>query len=206
MLCPRWARPLIAWSLFLPATSLAQAEAFSASLTTAREQYDRGEFNAATRALRSALTQVQEAQLGLVKEAFPQPLPDWRSGAAEGELVAATVFRDSGITARRSYEASGQQVEILLITGSPLVHSKQLAMENPVLLTWSGSPEIEVTKIQGQKAVKKWMPQQKMGEINIVVDDALLILLAGTSIESMEPLEQYAAGIDYKILKAYLGR
>jgi hypothetical protein len=30
--------------------------------------------------------------------------------------------------------------------------------------------------------------------------------LAGTSIESMEPLEQYAAGIDYKILKAYLGR
>jgi hypothetical protein len=60
----------------------------------------------------------------------------------------------------------------------------------------------KLTKIKRQKAIVKYSPSQKNGEINIVVAKQYLVSVKGRNINEKD-LVDYASAIDYKMLKKF---
>jgi len=74
-----------------------------------------------------------------------------------------------------------------------------MLLSNPAYATADGG---KLTKIKRQKAVIKYRPSNKDGEINIVVAKKYLVTVKGRKIKEAD-LVDYASAIDYKKLKQF---
>ena len=74
-----------------------------------------------------------------------------------------------------------------------------MMFSNPAYAAADGG---KLTKIKRQKAIEKYNPSQKNGEINIVVAKQYLVSVKGRSI-SQKDLVDYASAIDYMTLKKF---
>jgi hypothetical protein len=108
-------------------------------------------------------------------------------------------FLGGMISAKRKYKKDKSSVTVEIITDSPALQSMVMMFSNPAYAPADGG---QITKIKGQKAIIKYHPSQKSGEINIVVAKQYLISVEGQNINQND-LVDYASEIDYKKLKKF---
>ncbi|MBU1161966.1 MAG: hypothetical protein KKF96_05355, partial [Proteobacteria bacterium] len=77
--------------------------------------------------------------------------------------------------------------------------SMVMLFSNPAYASADGG---KLTKIKNQKAIIKYNPSDKNGEINIVVEKQYLVSVKGRDINQND-LVDYASAIDYKTLKKF---
>jgi len=104
-----------------------------------------------------------------------------------------------GISAQRRYRKDQSFVTIEIITDSPALQSMVMVFSNPAFASADGG---KLTKIKRQKAVIKYRPSSKDGEINIVVAKKYLVTIKGQKVKETD-LVDYASAIDYKKLKKF---
>ena len=103
-----------------------------------------------------------------------------------------------GVTAEREYSKGSSSISIKIITDSPIMQSMMMMFSNPMIATSDGG---KLERIGRQKAIVKFDPDNKEGDIKIVVANRFLVLIEGRE-TTMEDMKAYAKAIDYKKLKS----
>lgn len=181
----------------------ARADEITDQIKEGLDFYNKGDFSEAVNALNFAVGQIQQKQTAGLKSVFPEPLSGWKAEESTGQYGAAP-FLGGGVTASRRYyvENTDKEVDIEFVSDSPLLQSVMMFYTNPAF--YSSQPDTKLVKIQGRKAVQKYMPQDREGEINIVIGSRMLVSIKGQGLDKVDDMVAYANAIKYEALEKYL--
>ncbi len=167
------------------------------SIKEALQYYENGEYKDAVDSLNYASQLIQQKK-GKGLEAFlPEPLSGWTAQETSSQAAGAAMF-GGGITAERKYSKGSSSITIKIITDSPLMQSMMMMFSNPMFATSDGG---KLERIGRQKAIIKFDPNSKRGEIKIVVANRFFVQIEGREVTKKD-LKGYAKAIDYKKLKS----
>jgi len=186
----------LACVLGLPIMLAWQAAAADDVLETIQEGvqlYQEGDFSEAINSLNYAVQLIQQMKGATLTSFLPEPRPGWSAEEASSETAGAAMF-GGGVTARRTYRNEQAQVEIQIITDSPMLQGMMMMFTNPMFATAEGG---KLERIGRQKAIVKHDPVSGEGSVTAVVANRFLVTVEGSS-ASKEDLIGFAEAIDFQ--------
>ena len=174
------------------------ADEITDSIEEAMEYYKEGDYVEATNSLDYASQLIRQKRGENLKAFLPEPLAGWSAEDVKSKAAGAG-YLGGMISAKRKYKKDKSSVTIEIITDSPALQSMVMMFSNPAFASGDGG---KLTKIKRQKAIIKYHPSKKNGEINIVVAKQYLVSVKGRNINQND-LVDYASAIDYKKLKKF---
>ena len=166
------------------------------SIQEALEYYKSGEYKDAVESLNYASQLIQQKKGKGLESFLPEPLKGWAAQKSSSQAAGAAMF-GGGVTAERKYSKDSSSISISIITDSPLMQGMMMMFSNPMFAASDGG---KLERIGRQKAIVKFDPNSKQGEIKIVVANRFLVIIEGREI-TKEDMKEYAKMIDYKKLK-----
>ena len=97
----------------------------------------------------------------------------------------------------KQYTKDESTVTIRIIADSPMIQSMMMVFSNPMLAASEGG---RLKLIKSQRAVVKYSPNDKSGNISVIVANKYMIQIDGNSVNE-QVLMDYAESIDYDGLK-----
>ena len=167
------------------------------SIKEALQYYGDGEYKDTLESLNYASQLLQQKKGEGLESFLPKPLKGWTGQKSTSQAAGASMF-GGGVTAQRKYTKGSSSITVEIITDSPLMQGMMMMFSNPMFAAADGG---KLERIGRQKAVVKFNPDNKQGEIKMVVANRFLVLIEGDEI-TKEILKGYANAIDYKKLKA----
>jgi hypothetical protein len=174
------------------------ADEITDSIDEAIEYYKEGDFVEAANSLDYASQLIRQKRSGNLEAFLPEPLDGWSAEDVKSKAVGAG-YLGGMISANKKYRKDQSSVTIEIITDSPALQSMVMMFSNPAYASADGG---KLTKIKRQKAIIKYTPSRKDGEINIVVAKQYLVTIKGRKVEESD-LVDYASAIDYQKLKKF---
>jgi len=174
------------------------ADEITDSIDEAIEYYKEGDFVEAANSLDYASQLIRQKRSGNLEAFLPKPLAGWSAEDVKSKAVGAG-YLGGMISANKKYRKDQSSVTIEIITDSPALQSMVMMFSNPAYASADGG---KLTKIKRQKAIIKYTPSRKNGEINIVVAKQYLVTIKGRKVEESDLID-YASAIDYKKLKKF---
>ncbi|MFC1789101.1 hypothetical protein ACFLZE_04220 [Thermodesulfobacteriota bacterium] len=174
------------------------ADEITDSIDEAIEYYKEGDFVEAANSLDYASQLIRQKRSGNLEAFLPEPLAGWSAEDVKSKAVGAG-YLGGMISANKKYRKDQSSVTIEIITDSPALQSMVMMFSNPAYASADGG---KLTKIKRQKAIIKYTPSRKNGEINIVVAKQYLVTIKGRKVEESDLID-YASAIDYKKLKKF---
>jgi len=174
------------------------ADEITDSIDEAIEYYKEGDFVEAANSLDYASQLIRQKRSGNLEAFLPKPLAGWSAEDVKSKAVGAG-YLGGMISANKKYRKDQSSVTIEIITDSPALQSMVMMFSNPAYASADGG---KLTKIKRQKAIIKYTPSRKDGEINIVVAKQYLVTIKGRKVEESD-LVDYASAIDYQKLKKF---
>ncbi|MGB6010300.1 MAG: hypothetical protein WBI57_03405 [Desulfobacterales bacterium] len=174
------------------------ADEITDSIDEAIEYYKEGDFVEAANSLDYASQLIRQKRSGNLEAFLPEPLAGWSAEDVKSKAVGAG-YLGGMISANKKYRKDQSSVTIEIITDSPALQSMVMMFSNPAYASADGG---KLTKIKRQKAIIKYTPSRKDGEINIVVAKQYLVTIKGRKVEESD-LVDYASAIDYQKLKKF---
>jgi hypothetical protein len=174
------------------------ADEITDSIDEAIEYYKEGDFVEAANSLDYASQLIRQKRSGNLEAFLPEPLAGWSAEDVKSKAVGAG-YLGGMISANKKYRKDQSSVTIEIITDSPALQSMVMMFSNPAYASADGG---KLTKIKRQKAIIKYTPSRKDGELNIVVAKQYLVTIKGQKVEESD-LVDYASAIDYKKLKNF---
>lgn len=98
-----------------------------------------------------------------------------------------------GISAEREYNKGDSHVRINVVADSPMLQAVMMMFQNPMFAASDGG---KMERIGKQKAIVKFDPNTKEGEIQIVVANRFLVTIEGNEVTDKD-LKAYAQAIDF---------
>jgi len=197
---------MLAWSLnglrvcglsilFVALCSVVYADDIEDSIREGLQYYKNGEHTQAVESLNYACQLIQQKKGNNLEAFLPKPLSGWAAQAPTSQAAGAAMF-GGGVTAERQYTKGASSVTVQIITDSPVMQGVMMMFSNPMFASSDGG---KLEKVGGQKAIVKWDPTNKTGEIKIVVANRFFVLIEGNGI-TKEDIKGYAMAIDYNEL------
>ncbi len=187
-------------ALLLAAFSLpAAADEILDQIKHAIQLYQDGDFAGAAGELEFAAAQIRQLRAGEISGALPKPLPGWTAKDAETAAMGAA-FLGGGTSASRRYEKGDAEIEVQIVTDSPMLQAISMMLNNPTLLSSSGQ---KLIRVKGNKAALEW--DGSHGSINVVVGGNVLVTVEGRQC-TQEELTAYAEAVDFDLLKQISAR
>ena len=193
-------RHTIAVTLALPlllAGAPASADDVEDSIQEALMAYKAGAYRDAIENLDYASQLIMQMKGKGLERFLPPPLSGWAAQAATSQAEAAAMF-GGGVTAQRVYSKGAARVTVKIVTDSPMLQGLMMMFSNPMFATAEGG---QLQRIRRQKAIMKFDPATRKGEITLAVDNRFLVTIEGEGATADE-LKAYAEAIDYRKLKA----
>jgi hypothetical protein len=163
------------------------------SINEGMDFYKNGEFAEATSSLNYAVQLIQQKKGEALGGLLPEPLDGWTASEAQSQAAGAAMF-GGGVNAEREYSKGNSRISISIMSDSPLLQSVMMMFSNPMFATADGG---KMERINRQKAIVKYSPADKSGELQMVVNNRFLVTVEGSDI-SREELLEYATAIDVK--------
>lgn len=177
-------------------TLAALSDEVTDTINEALAQYNEGKYAEAAGNLDYAAQMMRQKRGGNLQKFLPEALAGWQAEDAKSDSVATAMF-GGGLTAERRYTRNQDVVNVKIITDSPMLQSMMMLFQNPILATADGG---KVLKIKDQKAIVKYHPSDKTGEITLVVANQFLIQINGDGVTE-EEMTAYASAMDFAGLK-----
>ena len=174
------------------------ADEITDSIEEAMEYYKESDYVEAANSLDYASQLIRQKRGENLKAFLPEPLAGWLAEDVKSQ-AAGSGYLGGMISAKRKYKKAKSSVTIEIITDSPALQTMVMMFSNPAYASADGG---KLTKIKRQKAIIKYHPSNKNGEINIVVAKQYLVTIKGRKVEESD-LVDYASAIDYKKLKNF---
>jgi len=162
------------------------------SINEGMEFYQSGDYGEAASSLNYAVQLIQQKKGDALAGLLPEPLDGWTAGDVQSETAGAAF--GGGITAEREYSKGNSRITIGIITDSPMLQAVMMMFSNPMFATADGG---KMERIGRQKAIVKYTPADKSGELQMVVNNRFLVTVEGNDISRDEMLD-YAKAIDLK--------
>lgn len=182
----------IAWA---PASG---ADEVTDTINEALEQYKAGSFNEAAGTLDYAAELIRQRRGQNLKSLLPEPLRGWTSEEATSQAFGTAMFGGM-VSAERRYRKGDASITVKIVTDSPLLQSMISVFANPMIAGMGGS---ELIRLKGQKALIRYSPDERKGEVNVVVANKYLVSVEGQGVVR-EDLVSYASAIAYEKLGAF---
>lgn len=173
-------------------STIAWADDVTDYMDEAMKFYKEGKFTEAVESLNFAEQLIQQKKSAGLEGFLPKPLDGWTAEDATN-TAASSAMMGGGISAERSYNKGDSAVTVQIVADSPLLQGVMMMMGNPMIATSDGG---KVERLAGQKAVVKYTPADKAGEIKIVVANRFLVTVEGSNVTDAD-LKEYAKAIDY---------
>jgi len=174
----------------------ARADDVEDSVKEAMQAYQAGDYQGAAGSLEYAAQLVRQKRGTALQAALPAPLAGWSAEEAKAETAAASLF--GGMTsAERVYTKGDASVTVRVITDSPMLQGLMGFFSNPAMAAGSG---MKMQRIADQKAMVKYDPATKDGEVTVIVANRFMVTVEGNGAEQQDLLA-YAGAIDYKKLQ-----
>lgn len=183
--------------VFMALSLSVYADDIEDSIQEALQYYKSGVYKDAVETLNYASQLIQQKKGKGLESFLPEPLNGWTAQNAISQAAGAAMF-GGGVSAEREYSKGSSSVSIKIITDSPLMQGMMMMFSNPMMATSDGG---KLERIGRQKAIVKFDPSSKQGDIRIVVANRFLVLIEGRN-TTMEDMKEYAKAIDYKKLKS----
>jgi TusA-related sulfurtransferase len=174
------------------------ADEITDSIEEAKEYYKEGDYVEAANSLDYASQLIRQKRSGKLEGLLPEPLAGWSAEDVKSQAAGPGCLGGM-ISAKRKYKKDKSSVTIEIITDSPALQSMVMLFSNPAYAAADGG---KLTKIKRQKAIIKYHPSKKNGEINIVVAKQYLVSVKGRNVNQND-LVDYASAMDYKELKKF---
>jgi hypothetical protein len=174
------------------------ADEITDSIEEAMEYYKENNYVEASNSLDYASQLIRQKRSGKLEAFLPEPLAGWSAEDVKSH-AAGPGYLGGMISAKRQYKKDKSSVTMEIITDSPTLQSMIMLFSNPAYASADGG---KLTKIKRQKAIVKYNPSKKNGEINIVVAKQYLVSVKGRNVNEND-LVDYASAIDYKNLKKF---
>ena len=184
--------------LYIFVSATVWADDVTDSIEEALEYYTEGDFVEAASSLDYASQLIRQKRSGSLESFLPEPLSGWSAKDIEAQATGGASMGGM-ISAKRVYRMEQSHITIEIFTDSPMLQSMIVMFSNPAYASADGG---KLTKIEKQKAVIKYKPSNKNGEINIVVAKKYLVTVKGRKIKESD-LVDYASAINYKKLKKF---
>ena len=163
------------------------------SINEGMEFYKSGEYAEATSSLNYAVQLIQQKKGDALAGLLPEALDGWAAEEVKSEVAGAAMF-GGGITAERRYTKGSSYITIQVVADSPMLQGVMMMFSNPMFATADGG---KMERIGRQKAIVKYSPADKSGDLQMVVKNRFLVTVEGSDISRDEMLE-YAGAIDLK--------
>ncbi len=184
----------IVTALFLVISATAYADDIKDSINEALEYYSNGELTDAIESLEYASQLIKQHKAKEMEAFLPAPLPGWT--AQKTQSKAGGGMFGPGVSAESRYIKAKASVTVQIFSDSPLMQGAMMMISNPMYATADGG---KLEKIGRQKAIVKYDPGSKRGDIKMVVANRFFIQIEGRDM-SEDDLKGYAKGIDFKKL------
>ncbi len=181
---------------FILAIAISQsvfADEISDAISAALESYNAGNNSEAIAKLDFASQKLREVKSQSLTQLLPDPLKGWKIVDNSNESYAASAYGGL-VMAGKEYSKGDSQVNIVVITDSPIVQSTAMMFANPMMVKLSGDKIID---INGEKAILHFMEGD--GKISILLEGKILISVDGSQV-SIDDLKKYAAGVNFEEL------
>lgn len=162
-------------------------------INEALQYYKDGDYSDAVDSLNYAEQLIQQKKSTGLEAFLPEPLKGWKAETATSQ-AASSAMLGGGISAERSYTKGNSSIEIQIMADSPMLQGVMMMMSNPMFATADGG---KLERIGKEKAIIKFDPNTKNGDLQIVVANRFMVSIDGRGI-SKKDLKDYAKAIDYK--------
>lgn len=183
--------------LLMAIASYAFADDITDSINEALDAYNEGEYTAAVESLNYASQLINQKKGNKLSTVLPEPIKGWTAKSSTSQAGGAAML-GGGITAQRKYIKGNNNISIEIVADSPILQSMMMMFSNPMYATSDGG---KLEKINRQKAIVKFDPDTKRGDINIIVAKRFLVTVKGNK-TTIADLKAYAKAIDYKMMKS----
>lgn len=178
--------------LTIPFSTSAIADDVTDYINEALQFYKEGQYSEAVSSLNFAEQLIQQKKSTGLEAFLPEPLKGWEAEAATSQ-AASSAMLGGGISAERQYNKGGSSIHIQIMADSPMLQGVMMMMSNPMFAASDGG---KMERIDKQKAIVKYDPNNKEGEIQIVVANRFMVTIEGDGVSETE-LKDYAKAIDY---------
>jgi hypothetical protein len=111
--------------------SPARADDVTDQMDQARSAYQKHDLPTAVAALEAAANLLRQAQADALKAVLPPPPPGWNADQVDTS-AAGVAMLGGGTTVSRTYHNGGQQVEVQIITDSPVLQGMAALINSPL--------------------------------------------------------------------------
>jgi len=167
------------------------------AINEALQSYKEGKFSDAMGSLNYAAQLIGQKKGSDLQAFLPQPLSGWQAEEATSQSMGAAML-GGGVSAERRYSKDTSSVTVQIVTDSPMLQAMMMMLSNPAM---AGADGGKMERIAGEKAIVKYIAQDKNGTIVLVIANRFLINVEGDEV-SLGDLKAYAGKIDYKKLSA----
>ncbi len=158
------------------------------------EAYKKKEYTEAVTNFEYAAQLIRQMKGEELTAALPAPLKGWDKVNSDSGAAGAAMF-GGGTSASARYEKGNASCEISFTTDNPMLSSILMMFTNPMILSSSGK---KLIRVGGEKASLEY--NDGTGEITVVVDKRVLVMISGYDITE-EDLRAYAEAIDYELIE-----
>ncbi len=187
-------------SFFIITSSMivsAYADDIEDSINEALEYYKEGSYSDAIASLEYASQLIKQNKAEDMTAYLPAPLDGWKAEQANSQAAGAGMF-GGGVSVERRYSKGASSVSIQIITDSPMMQGVMMMFSNPMFASSEGG---KLEKVGKQKAIVKYDPSDKSGDIKLVIASKFFIMIEGRNVEKKD-LKAYAEGINYDKLES----
>jgi hypothetical protein len=189
---------LVCAMLWVSGAGAALADDVTDSMEEAIKYYKSGNLAEAMSSLDYASQIIRQKRGGNLQSLLPGPLPGWKAKDATSQAAGAAMF-GGAVSAERKYQKGSSNVAVKIVTDSPMLQGMLMMLYNPAV---AGAKGGELQKIKGQKAIVKYKPSTRRGEIQIVVANRFLVTVEGHGV-TQDDLMDYASAIPLEKLESF---
>ncbi len=171
-------------------------------LKKALKVYQQGRFGEAIGELHFAISQIRSRQVEEYKKLLPPPPKGWEADEPTSTMVTPSLL-GGGIKASRMYHGPSQEeVEVTIISQSPIIRSLLSLFSNFSLL--GGTDNTRFFLYKGEKALEHFDPQGGKGEIDVIVGGKGLVIVKGTGLPKTSSLKVFLSALNWKKIEAFM--
>ncbi len=169
----------------------------------AEDLYREGRYKEAMRELREALSRVKARQMKAFEKVLPSPPWGWKASAPSTTPVVPDIL-GGGVKVSRVYRGpKGERVEVSIVSQSPLIQSILSLISSVSLLGQMGHTRLFLYR--GEKALERFYPDDRRGELDVVVGGRALVMIKGDNIPRASILMKFLEGMDWDGMLALMG-
>jgi hypothetical protein len=183
----------------------AHADEITDRINDAKTKYEAGDLAGSAQELSIAVTTIQKAQGDKYAATMPAAPSGWKT---ESPSVETAAMMGGGVVVKRSYtkdenSESPGQVQVTLTADNPMTQGLMAAFANPMLL--ASQPNTKISKVNGQDAIVEWRPDDKAGQVTVVIAGRIVLQIEGSNLESADQMTDILKAWDLAALKKAAG-